>query len=285
VDVNGDGFLDVLSGCYSRMEGGMAGLFYVLAGRQDRTFAAPKVLTGTDGNPLLLDAAGRQDDTDRICTRPTAVDLDDDGKLDLVAGNFRGTFGLFRGEGGGRFQPKNTWLEDGSSKLLTAGAHGDPFFADWDGDGDLDLLAGSSSGGVYYFENAGSKKAPSFKKSVELVSPPKGNRFERVYGDAHVKGPQSGTRVYVDDVDGDGKLDLLIGDDLTLYYLGEGVTPKDAEAKYAEWEKKVEKLSETLGSDPKKRDQFTAAYKKLIEERNVFLREDSTGFVWLYRRK
>ena len=39
--------------------------------------------------------------------------------------------------------------------------HSDPFVIDWDGDGDLDLLSGSSNGGVYWAENrAGKDKVP-----------------------------------------------------------------------------------------------------------------------------
>ena len=49
-------------------------------------------------------------DIDRICTRPTAVDLDGDGKLDIVSGNFRGTFHFFAGQGKGKFAPKSTLL-------------------------------------------------------------------------------------------------------------------------------------------------------------------------------
>ena len=41
---------------------------------------------------------GKENVTDKICTRPFAVDLNGDGKLDIVSGNFSGTFGFFAGD-------------------------------------------------------------------------------------------------------------------------------------------------------------------------------------------
>jgi hypothetical protein len=52
--------------------------------------------------------------------------------------------------------------------LKIEGHHSDPFVVDWDGHGDLDLLSGSSEGGVQWAENrAGSEKAPQ----LELFRP------------------------------------------------------------------------------------------------------------------
>ena len=80
MDVNGDGNLDLLSGCYSRHDTDMAGLFYVLYGEKDRTFRKPVALDGSDGQPLILPgASGQEGMIDRICTRPFACDLDGDG--------------------------------------------------------------------------------------------------------------------------------------------------------------------------------------------------------------
>ena len=111
MDLNGDGNIDILSGSYSRMDEDMAGLFQVLWGADAGTFKKAEVLKGTDGEPLLLQrtkprkiwgftiSKDKGNSTDKICTRPTAVDLDGDGKLDIVSGNFAGSFAVFAGEG------------------------------------------------------------------------------------------------------------------------------------------------------------------------------------------
>jgi hypothetical protein len=103
----------------------------------------------------------REQMTENICTRPFAVDWDGDGHLDLVVGNFSGTFYWFKGQGKGKFPPKPELIKAGDSPLRIVGAHSDPFVIDWDGDGDFDLLSGSSDGGVQWAENrAGKGKAP-----------------------------------------------------------------------------------------------------------------------------
>lgn len=282
MDVNDDGKIDILSGCYSRHSSDMAGLFYVLRGTGD-AFRKAVALDGTDGQPLILPAGSGQNDViDKICTRPFACDLDGDGKLDIVAGNFRGTFGVFRGAGGGKFEPQANWLPDVAVKW-----HSDPFLVDWDGDGDLDLLSGSGKGGVFLFTNVGSKTAPKFGPKVTLVAPTGDQRGEFRFGDAHYVGPSANTRVWAADVDGDGKLDLLVGDSVTLYYTGEGVAEGAARAKDAEWQKRSQALRGNYPSngDAAAKKKWQEDYAKLNKERLAFLREESTGFVWLYRQK
>ena len=83
MDINGDGHLDILSGSYSRMDKDMAGLFQVLYGNADGTFRPAEVLKGTDGKPLIIPADNDTQLTEKICTRPFAVDWDGDGHLDL----------------------------------------------------------------------------------------------------------------------------------------------------------------------------------------------------------
>src|SRR5207237_7156787 len=138
------GHKDILSGSYSRMEREMAGLFQVLYGKPVGTFRKAEVLKGSDGKPLIIPLNG-QPMTENICTRPFAVDWDGDGHLDLVVGNFSGTFYWFKGEGKGKFRPKPELIKAGNETLRIEG-HSDPFVIDWDGDGDLDLLSGSSNG-------------------------------------------------------------------------------------------------------------------------------------------
>ncbi|MBK8101326.1 MAG: VCBS repeat-containing protein [Planctomycetes bacterium] len=288
MDLDGDGNLDILSGSYSRDGEDMAGLFQVLHGKADRTFAAATVLNGSDGQPLILPTRGGRDNiTDRICTRPFAVDLDGDGKLDIVSGNFTGTFAWFRGEGNGKFTPTSEPLP--ATGKLQVDAHSDPFLIDWDGDGDFDLLSGSSAGGVFLFANDGSKTEPEFGKRQTLLKPAGHGHDgdgELVFGDAHLQGPQGSTRVWADDVDGDGKLDLLVGDTVTLHFCADGVDEQTARSKDAEWQKKQQKLFESMtGDDADARAQFQKAWEELRAERETFLREQMTGSVWLLRQQ
>ena len=122
MDIDGDGHRDILSGSYSRMEQDMAGLFQVLHGKADGTFRRAEVLKGTDGEPLIIPIKGREQMTENICTRPFAVDWDGDGQLDLVVGNFAGTFYWFKGQGKGKFPPRPELIKAGDSPLRVAGA-------------------------------------------------------------------------------------------------------------------------------------------------------------------
>lgn len=295
MDVNGDGNIDILSGSYSRMDRDMAGLFQVLWGTGKGTFKKAEVLKGTDGEPLILRRAkpkkiwgftvskGDKNVTDRICTRPTAVDLNGDGKLDIVAGNFSGSFGLFVGEGKGRFAPKPTMLTSKGGARIRVDGHGDPFFVDWDGDGDLDLVSGSSMGGVFLCKNEGSAKKPQFSPPTPLVPKVGYAREELELGDAHLKGPKQDTRVWVDDVNGDGKLDLLVGDAVTLNHAVQGLDKKTILAKYAAWKKSRDrelKAAQTGGGK-----KIGDIFRKFEKERDKFMRQESTGFVWVYYQK
>jgi hypothetical protein len=242
VDLNDDGYNDILSGSYSRHEQPMAGLFQVLWGKSGGTFQAAEVLKGTDDNPLLIPVGTDANAwIDGICTRPTAVDWDGDGDLDLITGNFSGTFYLFTGEGQGRFQPKGELVTSEDAPLKISGHHSDPFMIDWDGDGDLDLLSGSSEGGVQWSENsAGPGEPPRLKPFQSLIEPTVPiQRGERLRED-DLKGPTQNTRIWVDDVNSDGKLDILVGDSVTLTAPAEGLTDEEFEAKRAEWQKDLD---------------------------------------------
>lgn len=288
MDIDGDGHRDILSGSYSRMEKAMAGLFQVLYGKPDGKFRKAEVLKGTDGEPLIIPLNG-QPMTENICTRPFAVDWDADGHLDLVVGNFSGTFYWFKGEGKGKFQPKPEAIKIGKEPLRIKGHHSDPFVIDWDGDGDLDLLSGSTNGGVQWAENqAGKGKLPELGAFEELIPPGRSFAYGQPLSEEELTGPTTSTRVWVDDVNGDGKLDVLVGDSVTLIAPTNGLSAEEFKKRFAAWQDAVATASKELSSetaDQAKRAKANEEFNKIYQQRSEFMKEERTGFVWLYLQK
>ncbi len=109
-----------------------------------------------------------------------AIDLNGDGRLELVALGYTQVFALLAPV----WQPR-VIFDSGGGRFLHCIA------VDWDRDGDLDLAVGSFSQGlVLWFENMG------------------GGRFTRqVIDDAHA---QQSYDLKIADIDGDGRPDVLI---------------------------------------------------------------------------
>ncbi len=270
------------------MQQDMAGLFQVLHGKADGSFRQAEVLNGTDGQPLIIPISGRDQMTENICTRPFAIDWDGDGRLDLVVGNFAGTFYWFKGQGKGKFAPVPEQIKAGDSALRIVGAHSDPFVIDWDGDGDLDILSGSSNGGVQWAENHGGKgKSPELKPLQSLIPPAQPIEQGRPPGEDDLTGPMHATRAWVDDVNSDGKLDLLVGDSVTLMSPVNGHA-QDFKKKFAEWQAANQAAMAALGSagnDASAQAKARTEYNNVYNRRTEFMHEEMTGFVWLYLKK
>ncbi len=218
-DLTGDGIDDLFTGCF---EGGV----YVLAGSKQGDFAVPQKLLDKAGNILRL---GQYWDDEKnewtgvpeskfkesLGIGATAVDWDDDGDLDLVLGSYEGRLFVRVNEGS---QTRPTWATESvmlmkdDAPLEVPGRDAIPKIADWDGDGRFDILTGSGEGGAYWLRNVGGKGAPSFASPEAIVRPdePKGDPTSP-------KGPAERTQVSAADYDGDGDLDLLVGD-----YQGDG---------------------------------------------------------------
>ncbi|HEY0673104.1 MAG TPA: FG-GAP-like repeat-containing protein, partial [Longimicrobiales bacterium] len=100
---------------------------------------------------------------------PTLVDIDGDGDLDVFVGEASGELNFVRNTGT-RTAPAFK-VESEAFQNVDAGRRSHPAFADFDGDGDADLITASESGGVNYYRNDGSGGEPRFVQAPPLPLP------------------------------------------------------------------------------------------------------------------
>src|SRR5690606_10701677 len=129
---------------------------------------------------------------------PTMVDLDGDGDLDLVTGNYTGTIQYFRNDDG----VYNELSNESPFADIDVGSYSSPEFGDLDGDGDLDMIALGRGWPIRYFENTGTAQSPVFEERTEEDSP-----FNELVSPGLLTGALT-----VADVDHDGDLDLLVAE-------------------------------------------------------------------------
>ena len=97
---------------------------------------------------------------------PTFADIDADGDFDLFVGDFLGNIEFYRNDGtagNARFVLDTTRYFG-----ISVTSHAAPAFADADGDGDLDLYVGSGDGALHFYRNDGSKDQANFVQDTEL---------------------------------------------------------------------------------------------------------------------
>ena len=201
-DINGDGLLDLVVGEQN------GALFYYEN-------------TGTASAPTYTARTGIANPWDGIdvgfWSKPAFADIDGDGDLDLVVGEFSGNLNYYENTGTAS-APTYTARTGTTNPLngIDVGAASTPTFADIDGDGDQDLVVGEFDGNLNYFENTGTASAPTYTVRTGTTNPFNGINVG-LYS----------TPTFAD-IDGDGDQDLVVGNSLgTLNYYENTGTASD----------------------------------------------------------
>ncbi|MDP2896921.1 MAG: VCBS repeat-containing protein [bacterium] len=211
-------------------------------------------------------------------------DGDGDGRTDVLVGSNNHCY-LYRNLGLG--EDSLPQLADAVA-VQTAGKDlvlTNPRFdcADIDGDGDLDLFAGTQPGPVYWFKNIGTRTKPEFESGSVIAY---GGKY--LIGDAH-----SGVKVA--DFDGDGLLDIVVGRFWERTDLSEPESPRD----YGGFLKNVGTQTfprferTTVGSPYTEQFQICDAVRQNSvravdwdrDGKTDLLAGDTDGFVWYFRNE
>jgi hypothetical protein len=131
---------------------------------------------------------------------PQLVDLDSDGRVDVISGSYPGEIYWFRRLEDGTFAA-GEFLKHTTGEPVKPGYCSATNVADWDRDGDLDLVIGSITGDVFFAANESSDATPKYAAlaRIEAVKERTGR------GDA---------APVVADWDMDGRPDLVMGSEL-----------------------------------------------------------------------
>jgi hypothetical protein len=208
-DMNGDGIPDIM----------LVGYRYGVCGYQN---------TGTNSAPVWTHNAAWDIPTATTPTlsgkfnAPAIADLDGDGKLDVMVGQFTGTT-IFAYKNTGTttapvwtYTPAWNYVDSaGLSQVL-------PRLVDINGDGKADLMFGNAGGTVTAVENTGSPSLPAWTRNSAWDVPQVAGTYSS---------PAFG------DYDGDGRMDLLLGDILGTVtgvrnigpYYANSATPPDGQ--------------------------------------------------------
>jgi hypothetical protein len=285
VDYDGDGDLDILSGSYT-------GEIYLFVRDENGTFQQGVPILNERGSPLQTGEA----------VTVEAHDFDGDGDLDLLIAE-RSLYISYHENIGTRTAPS---YADRSSRIETRGGHSiygsNAHYADWDHDGIRDLILGSEDGDVTWYKNVGADNKPVFDEMQMLINI-KQYGFEKIQRENAPTRPGNRTKVHVTDWNGDGRVDLLVGDLRQLYYTENPLTETEKkelevlEREYKQAKGKHQALSDEVDSYhnnnkqiPKEllnrflyaRDERDALYERMFKYHRE--RSKAHGFVWLYLR-
>ncbi|MFH1861180.1 MAG: FG-GAP-like repeat-containing protein [bacterium] len=140
---------------------------------------------------------------------PAIADIDADGDLDVLLGEYFGWIRFFRNDGTA-YNPEFHIITANFDSIYADESRANPCFRDLDADGDLDLVMGDASEHVFFYRNVGTAQVPDYVcETSNLVPYP-----------PSVWGPE------LVDIDADGDYDLFCGFDNITFWRNDG-TPQE----------------------------------------------------------
>ena len=111
---------------------------------------------------------------------------------------------------------------------------------------------------------------PSLEGQVQRRQPSKPGpqvAYGQIVREEDLKEPSSCTRIWVDDYNSDGKLDILVGDTVTLVSPADGLPETEFKQKFADWSNSINEASTqrtSTVSDEKKLNEARARIQNLV---------------------
>ena len=127
---------------------------------------------------------------------PGLVDINGNGKFDLIFGTDSGPISYFENTGSASIPE---WQENNElfGGVIDVGGASNPCFYDYDKDGDLDMFTGSNMGHIKYYRNTGTSTAPAWEEHSEEFTSLKHSIY---------------SAVAIGDVNDNGFADAIVGD-------------------------------------------------------------------------
>ncbi len=173
------------------------------------------------------------------------MDLNGDGRLDILTGSIGGDLAVYYRKPNGTFAaPEVVRYKDG--RAINLGRSSSIAVSDWDGDGLTDLIVGTGDGSVYLIRNTGTPQKPVWTTADRLKS-----------SEGRISADGGGASPYVADWDSDGLPDLILGSATgkVVWYRNIGTKSKPqlaAAATLIEAQPQAERGNRTFAENPRR---------------------------------